>query len=98
VELADRDRARLDLERTWWLDGDAGGADDGPGAKVSKSAVIRRRLALSPSRYYRLLQAVLDNPAAMAYDPLVVRRIRRERLARRRARLEGSWVSTPPRR
>ncbi len=98
MELADREREILDFERTWWHDIDAGASEDGQPAKTSKSAVIKHRLALSPSRYYRLLQAVLDNPAAMAYDPLVVRRIRRERLARRRARLEGSWVSTPPRR
>ena len=86
VELAERDRAILDLERTWWLDGEV------------KGAVIRRRLQVSPSRYYRLLQVLLENPAAMAYDPLVVRRIRRERLARRRARIEGSWAGSPPRR
>ena len=85
MELAERERAILDLERTWWLDGEV------------KGTVIRRRLSLSPSRYYRLLQAVLENPAAMAYDPLVVRRLRRERLARRRSRLEGAWASHPPR-
>jgi hypothetical protein len=86
VELADRDRAILDLERTWWLDGEV------------KGDAIRRRVRLSPSRYYRLLQDLLENPAAMAYDPLVVRRLRRERSARRRARIEGTWASTPPRR
>lgn len=86
MELAERDRAILDLERTWRLDGEV------------KGTAIRRRLHVSPSRYYRLLQVVLENPAAMAYDPLVVRRLRRDRVARRRARFEGLWASTPPRR
>ena len=86
MQLGERDRAILDLERTWWL-------DDEP-----KALAIRRRLQLSPSRYYRLLKVLLEDPAAMAYDPIVVRRVKRERLARRRSRFEGPWASTPPRR
>ena len=44
---------------------------------------------MSPTRYYQLLSTLLDDPAAAAYDPLVVRRLRRARLRRRRARAEG---------
>ncbi len=67
----------LDLERTWWL-------EPGP-----KEATIRARLGLSATRYYRLLHELLDEPEALAYDPLVVRRLRRTREQRRRARFEG---------
>lgn len=77
VALTDRERAILDFERTWWTE---------PG---SKEAAIRQRFALSPARYYQVLGALLASPDAVAYDPLVVRRLRRMRAGRRRARIEG---------
>jgi hypothetical protein len=84
VQLAERDRAILDLERTWWqLHG-------------SKEQAIRTELGISPSGYYRLLHTVVASPAAMIYDPLVVRRTLRAQAARRRARFEGKTVSSPP--
>jgi hypothetical protein len=75
--LTDRDRAILDFERGWWL------------FPSSKGAAIRAHLDLSPTRYYQLLNLLLDDPAAAAHDPLVVHRLRRARLHRRRARIEG---------
>ena len=63
-----------------------------------KSAGIREHLHLSPGlqiallsvvRYYQLLNALLDEPDALAYDPLVVHRLRQMRLQRRRARFVG---------
>jgi hypothetical protein len=77
VTLSERDRAILDFERGWWL------------LPSTKGDAIRERLGVSPTRYYELLNQVLDDPAAAAYDPLVVRRLRRARLQRRRARVEG---------
>ncbi len=77
MALTDRDRAILDFERGWWL------------LPASKGSAIRERLALSPTRYYQLLNVLLDDPAAAAYDPLVVHRLRRARLRRRRAHAEG---------
>jgi hypothetical protein len=77
VSLTDRDRAILDFERCWWM------------LEAPKSAGIREQLHLSPTRYYQLLNALLDDPDALAYDPLVVRRLRRMRLQRRRARFVG---------
>ena len=77
MALSDRDRAILDFERTWWME---------PG---SKEAAIRQRFALSPTRYYQVLGVLLASPEAVAYDPLVVRRLRRLRIDRRRARIEG---------
>ena len=77
VALSDRDRAILDFERGWWQ------------LPSTKGDAIRARLDLSPTRYYELLNQILDDPAAAAYDPLVVRRLRRARFERRRARVEG---------
>lgn len=75
--LDPRDRELLDFERGWWR-------EDGP-----KSLRIRARLGCSPTRYYERLAALLDDPAASAYDPLTVKRLRRLRDQRRRARYEG---------
>jgi hypothetical protein len=77
VALSDRDRAILDFERGWWL------------LPSSKGAAIRDRLDLSPTRYYELLNLLLDDPDAAAYDALVVHRLRRSRRLRRRARVKG---------
>lgn len=77
VVLTDRDRAILDFERGCWQ------------LSSPKADAIRAHLDLSPTRYYQLLNLLLDDPAAAAYDPLVVRRLRRARLHRRRARIEG---------
>lgn len=82
--LSERDRAILDLERAWWL------------VYRSKELAIRSELELSPSRYYQRLHDLIDRPAALEYDPLVVRRARRARAARRRARVEGKTVLSPP--
>jgi hypothetical protein len=77
VALSDRDRAILDFEQAWWMR---------PGAKA---AAITDMLGLSPTRYYQLLNALIDEPDALAHDPLLVRRLRRQRSHRRRARVEG---------
>jgi hypothetical protein len=61
----------------WWSE---------PGSKESR---VRERFSLSTTRYYQLLNDLLDRPEALAYDPLVVRRLRRERTRRRRAKFEG---------
>ncbi len=83
VRLSERQQAILDFERTWWkLDG-------------SKEAAIRERFALSTTRYYQLLNELLDLPDAAEYDPLVVRRLQRLRTRRRRARF-GASASEPP--
>ena len=84
MDFSDRDRAILDFERTWWT-------EPGP-----KDAAIRARFGVSPTRYYRLLNDVLDGADAMAYDPLVVLRLRRLRDRRRRAKFEGRPAGEPP--
>lgn len=73
-ELTDLDREVLDFERSWWKY---------PGAKDS---AIRDQFDMSSTRYFQLLHAVLDKPAALEHDVLLVRRLRRLRDARRRER------------
>jgi hypothetical protein len=84
MALSERDRAILDFERSWW-------AEPGP-----KEGAIRARFELSGTRYYQILGELLDSPDALAYDPLVIRRLRRMRDRRRRARFEGRATGEPP--
>lgn len=84
MALSERDRAMLDFERTWW-------SEPGP-----KEAGIRRRFGLSPARYYQVLGELAESEEALAYDPLVVRRLRRLRRWRRRARFEGRPAGERP--
>ena len=83
MPLTDRDRAILDFERSWW-------SEPGP-----KATAIQARFGVSPTRYYRLLGELLGSAEAAAYDPLVVRRLRKLRSNRRRARIEGGWAAQP---
>ncbi|MEU9095046.1 DUF3263 domain-containing protein [Streptomyces sp. NPDC048428] len=69
--LSGRDRAVLAVERQSWA---------GPGAK---ERAIRERLGISPTRYYQLLNALLDDRRALEADPVTVNRLRRVREARR---------------
>jgi hypothetical protein len=82
VELTDRDRAILTFEKQWWRH--AG----------SKEQAIRDRFQVSATRYYQMLNALLDNEAALAFEPEVVKRLRRLRAARQRAR-SGRVNRTP---
>jgi hypothetical protein len=72
--LSGRDLEMLAFERQWWR------------AAGAKETAIRDRFALSPTRYYQVLNALVDHPAALAADPLLVRRLRRVRAARQRTR------------
>ena len=81
MALTDRDRAILDFERSWWT-------EPGP-----KDTAIRERFELSGTRYYQLLTELIDDPAALEHDPLLIRRLRRLRERRRRARVEGRPMS-----
>ncbi|WP_326597529.1 DUF3263 domain-containing protein [Streptomyces sp. NBC_01803] len=72
--LSERDRAVLAVERAAW-----------PGAGAKERA-IRERLGISPTRYYQLLNALLDDPRALAHDPVTVNRLRRLRESRRERR------------
>ena len=73
-ELSRRDREILAFERQWWQYAGA------------KEQAIKEMFSLSPTRYYQVLNEVIDNPAALAEDPLLVRRLRRLRTSRQKAR------------
>jgi hypothetical protein len=72
--LSERELAILDFERTWWRH--AG----------SKERAIRERFSVSPTRYYQLLNRLIDNPEALRHDPMLVKRLRRLRASRSRTR------------
>ena len=73
-ELSQRDVDILDFERSWWKH-----------AGVKEQA-IKERFDMSATRYYQVLNALIDRPEALAFDPLLVRRLRRLRATRQRAR------------
>lgn len=77
--LDERSKGILDFERSWWQH---------PG---SKERAIRERFGLSAARYYQLLNRLIDTPEALRYDPMLVKRLRRLRAARRRQRLSGGF-------
>jgi hypothetical protein len=72
--LSARDASILDFERQWWRHVGA------------KEDAIRSQFSLSAARYYQLLNAVIDSPAAVRHDPMLVRRLLRARDARTTAR------------
>jgi len=77
MSLSARDRAILDFERTWRQ------------LRGPKEVAIREHFNISPSRYYEVLSALLEDPEALSYDPLTVKRAQRVRNQRRRVRMEG---------
>jgi hypothetical protein len=79
-DLTSTEQVILDIERHRWKY---------PGAK---DAAIMERLGITRTRYEQVLLAMLDRPDVEAADPLLVRRLRRLRGARRMAR-SGSRVS-----
>jgi hypothetical protein len=81
MALCERDRAILDVERSWWLEG------------RSKTEVVRARLAMSLTRYNQLLGDLVTSEDAEAYDPLLLARLRRAREQRRWARMGVHPVS-----
>jgi Protein of unknown function (DUF3263) len=72
--LSRREHEMLTFERQWWRSAGA------------KETAIRERFGVTPTRYYQVLNALVDRPDALALDPLLVRRLRRLRSARRRGR------------
>lgn len=73
-ELTERERQILAFERRWWRHAGA------------KEQAIRDTFGLSATRYYQILNGLLDHPAALAVDPVLVNRLRRLRASRIRAR------------
>ena len=74
LDLSSRDAAMLDFEGSWWR------------AERSKEDEIRSRFGMSTPRYYQQLNCLIDQPEALAYAPLLVKRLRRMREQRQQAR------------
>jgi hypothetical protein len=72
--LTRRDREILAFERQWWKYAGA------------KEQAIRELFDMSGTRYYQVLNALIDNPDALAADPMLVKRLRRLRASRQRQR------------
>jgi hypothetical protein len=72
--LSARDRQILEFERQWWKYAGA------------KEQAIRELFDMSGTRYYQILNGLIDDPAALAFDPMLVKRLRRMRASRQRAR------------
>jgi hypothetical protein len=68
--LSARDLAMLAFERAWWRRGGM------------KEEAIREEFGISTARYYQLLGALIDTPAALQEDPMLVKRLQRLRDAR----------------
>ena len=73
-QLDRRDREILAFERQWWKYAGA------------KEQAIRELFDMSATRYYQVLNALVDKPEALAVDPLLVKRLRRLRSSRQRTR------------
>ena len=74
MALTDEQLAILDIEGKHWRN------------VGSKEQAIRTRLGISATRYYQLLGHLVDDPAALERNPVLVNRLRRLRDARRAAR------------
>ena len=72
--LSARDSEILEFERQWWKYAGA------------KEKAVREKFDMSATRYYQVLNALIDKPEALEADPLLVRRLRRLRAARQRQR------------
>ncbi len=72
--LSERDRDILEFERQWWKYAGA------------KEQAVREKFDMSSTRYYQVLNSLIDKDEALEADPLLVRRLRRLRAARQRQR------------
>ncbi|MFZ2530503.1 MAG: DUF3263 domain-containing protein [Rhodococcus sp. (in: high G+C Gram-positive bacteria)] len=72
--LTRREHDVLAFERQWWKYAGA------------KEEAIKDLFGLSATRYYQVLNALVDRPEALAADPMLVKRLRRLRASRQKAR------------
>ena len=72
--LSELELKMLEFERTWWRHA---------GAKESS---IKELFNLTPPAYYQMLNNLIDRPAALMAEPLLVKRLLRVRQQRTAAR------------
>jgi len=82
--LSRRERDILAFERQWWKYAGA------------KEEAIRELFDISATRYYQVLNALVDTPAALAADPMLVKRLRRLRATRQKQRAARRLGFTVP--
>ena len=74
AELTETEQKILTFERQWWKYAGA------------KESAVREEFDMSATRYYQVLNCLIDRPEALAHDPMLVRRLRRLRSARKQQR------------
>ena len=85
-ELTERERALLEFEALW-------SSHSASKHSASKEEAIGETFGLSSARYYQLLNAVIDAPAAVRHDPMLVGRLQRARDSRARARALRAFLT-----
>ena len=75
TQFGDLEQRILEFERYWWKYAGA------------KERAIRERFDMSATRYYKLLNGIIDMPEALAHDPILVKRLQRLRSFRQRQRM-----------
>lgn len=75
-QLTGRETDVLAFERQWYRYAGA------------KEQAIRELFGWSPTRYYQVLNALIDSPAALVADPMLVKRLRRLRATRQKERAQ----------
>ncbi|WP_298179760.1 DUF3263 domain-containing protein [Saccharomonospora sp.] len=75
VGLTQRELDVLAFERQWWKYAGA------------KEQAIRDQFGVSPTRYYQILNKLIDKQEALHADPMLVKRLRKVRASRQRARV-----------
>jgi hypothetical protein len=74
MELTELEQEILAFERQWWKYAGA------------KEQAIKDLFDMSATRYYQVLNALLDRPEALVFDPMLVKRLRRLRTTRQLSR------------
>jgi hypothetical protein len=72
--LSERDMRLLAFERGTWRTAGA------------KEQAIVEVLGISATRYYQLLNELIDSPDALRFDPVLIKRLRAQRARRQRMR------------
>lgn len=72
--LDEREIKILDFEHQWWKH------------QGAKEQAVHDLFGLSATRYYQVLNALIDRPEALVHDPMLVKRLRRLRATRQAAR------------
>jgi len=76
--LSERDMRILAFERSWWR------------LAGAKERDILEVFGMPVTRYYQLLNELIDRPEAAEFDPVLVTRLRRQRSRRRLLRASGT--------